>query len=170
MLIKSQMSPKNYWWEQPALKIKPKLIFPPNDSPRLVAQTLTISYNHWNLIHPFLTPPGRTGLRFLWASQNISRALSLLFQQVLSVMYDDIWLLIVTAFYPFYEKKLWGDFMSSVVFLPSNSITFFMLLVTLIWVQQMSPVILSSCNRSPGNLEFSIFVCVIYSGCHREFL
>lgn len=124
MLIKSQMSPKNYWWEQPALKIKPKLIFPPNDSPWLVAQTLTISYNHWNLIHPFLTPPGRTGLRFLWASQNISRALSLLFQQVLSVMYDDIWLLIVTAFYPFYEKKLWGDFMSSVVFLPSNSITF----------------------------------------------
>lgn len=51
--------------------------------------------------------------------------LSLLFQQVLSVMYDDIWLLIVTAFYPFYEKNLWGDFMSSVVFLPSNSITFF---------------------------------------------
>lgn len=86
------------------------------------------------------------------------------------MMYDDIWLLIVTAFYPFYEKKLWGDFMSSVVFLPSNSITFFMLLVTLIWVQQMSPVILSSCNRSPWNLEFSIFVCAIYSGCHREFL
>lgn len=85
-------------------------------------------------------------------------------------MYDDIWLLIVTAFYPFYEKKLWGGLYVFCGFSSLNSITFFMLLVTLIWVQQMSPVILSSCNRSPGNLEFSIFVCAIYNGCHREFL
>lgn len=96
-------------------------------------------------------------------SRCFSLHLSSLLQQVLSVMYNDIWLPLVMAFYPSVKRRYWGCIMSPV----------FLLIPPLFYacghsdlVQQMSPDVLRCVT---GVLWiYIVCVCVALFNVHLE--
>lgn len=82
---------------------------------------------------------------------------------MLSVIYNDIWLLIVTAFYPFMRRSCWGIYYVFRLFFPLIP-SFFYASGHSDLVQQMSPDVLSSCSGSTG---FLCLLCGIYWASQR---